>query len=388
MLRGLDLHDLLARFEGNFDRPSPREGRDDPAQACVQVGGEQILVLELAPRVADQDHQDRPQSQHLGPDCLKRNDLQLARNAVGRGFDRLPSPRPASAAVAVGLFHGLIRTGKARPFGCLPSGPAFGLLPRHRIVNGRIGAHHPHAGHSRVEIGEQVLRRIGPIAEENQLPAGKPFQDVAEHFLGQRGFALLVLARQMQPGVDRKAVDLGGSRDADRQSDHHPVVAAGSGHPFGRRGHRIAEPSQAEDVFAALVQQRVVDDEIQQPAWVEPDDHGHGDLMGQVARDPSRAAEEVVEAVEGVPLPARNRRVGLDCPEHPVLRPFAQAHHPTEQDLHVGLKRRLGEHGQQALQNRVERRYAPEHERGPPCPLRASWTLSTTQSLQGTPFSF
>ena len=293
-----------------------------------------------------------------------------------------------SAAVAVGLFHGLLRIGKARPLLRLRSALALGLFRRHWIVNGRIGTHYAHVGHSRVEIAEQIFRRIRPIAEKNQLSVGKPLQDVPEHILGQRGFALLVLARQMQHGVDRETVYLGGSWNADRQSHHHPVVAAGGGPPLGRRGHRIAEPAQAVNVFASLVQQRVVDDQIQQSSRIELDDHGHGDLMGQVAHHPSRAAEEVVETVEGVPLFSRNRRIGLDRLEHSVLRSLAQAHHPTDQHLDVRLKRRLGKHGQQALHNRVERGYARKHGWGPPCPLRVSLTLTTTQSLQGTPSSF
>ena len=173
-----------------------------------------------------------------------------------------------------------------------------------------------------------------------------------------------------------------------RQSHHHPVVAAGGRHPLGRRGHRIAEPTQTVDMLAAFVQQGVVDDQVQQAARIEPDDDRHGDLMGQVVDRPSGTTEEVVEAVEGMPLFARNRRIGLDRLEHSVLGSLAQTHHPTEQHLDVRLKRRLGEYGQQALQNRVERGYARKHGRGPPCPLRASLTLVTTQSLQGTPSSF
>ena len=224
-----------------------------------------------------------------------------------------------------------------------------------------------------------------------QFPPTKPecsLQDVAKHFPGQRGFALLILARQMQFGMDRQTVDLVGFRDADRQSHHDPVVATGGRYPLGRRGNRIAEPAQAVNLFAALVQECVVDDEIQQPARVEPNDHGHGDLTRQVGHHPTGTAEEIVEAVEGVPLLARDRRIGLDRLKHSVLRPLAQAHHPAEQNLDVGPKRRFGEHRQKALQNRVERRYARKHERGPPCPLRASLTQSTAHSLQGTPFSF
>ena len=192
-----------------------------------------------------------------------------------------------------------------------------------------------------------------------------------------------LLARQVQHGVDRETVYLGGSWDADCQSQHHPVVAAGGGHPLGRRGYRVAEPTQTVDILASLVQQRVVDDQIQQSSGIELDNHGHGNLMGQVSHHPSRAAEEVVKAVERMPLLARDRHIGLDRLKHSVLRSLAQAHHPTKQHLDVGLKRWLGKHGQQALQNRVERGYARKHGWGPPCPLRCSM-----QSLQGTPSTF
>ena len=113
----------------------------------------------------------------------------------------------------------------------------------------------------------------------------------------------------MQHRVDRETVYLGGSWDADCQSHHDPVVAAGSSHPLGRRGDCVAEPSQAVDVFASLVQQCVVDDQMQQPSRVELDNHGHGDLMGQVPHDPGGSAEKLPEAVEGMPLLGRETGV-------------------------------------------------------------------------------
>src|SRR5208283_3926864 len=70
-----------------------------------------------------------------------------------------------------------------------------------------------------------------------------------------------------------------------------------------------------------------------------------------------------------------------------IASPPAQAHYPTQQHLDVRLERWLRERWQQALQYRIEREYARKHGRGPPCPLRASPTLVTTQSLQGTPSS-
>ncbi len=369
VLRSLNLHHLLARFEGNLNRPSPGECRDPPTQLGMHIRGEQILVLELALRVADQQHENRQQPAHLGPERLKRDHLQRACHPVGRGLDRLPSPRPLSATVAIGLLHSLLRVGKTRALSRLPSALALGLLGHDRIVKRRIGTHHADIGHPRVEIPQQVARRIGPIADENQLSIGEPSQDLLEHFLGQRGFARVVLARKMQSSVDRQAVNLVGLGKGNCQPHYNPVVAAGGRDPFGGRGHGIAEPTQAVDMPAPFVQQGVVDHQVQQPVRIEPDDDRRGHLLGQVAYQPSRTAEEVVEAVERMPLLAGERRIGLDRLEHSVLGSPAQAHHPTEQHLDVRLERRLREHRQQALQNRVERGYARKHGRGPPCPF-------------------
>src|ERR1039458_4443706 len=108
VLRSLNLHYLLARFEGNLDRPSSRERGNHPTELGIYIRGEQILVGKLALRVADQHHKDRQQAAHLGPDRLEGEHLQLARGAVACRLDRLPNPRPLSTAVAVGLLDSLL----------------------------------------------------------------------------------------------------------------------------------------------------------------------------------------------------------------------------------------------------------------------------------------
>ena len=174
----------------------------------------------------------------------------------------------------------------------------------------------------------------------------------------------------MQLGVDRQTVNLVGSGNANCQSNHHPVIAAGGRDPFGRRGHGIAEPAQAVDMLAPFVQQGIVDDQVQSVARIERDDSRHGQLPGQVVNRPSRPTEEVVEAIERMSLFPRKGRIGLDGLEDSELGSLAQAHHPPEQNLDVRLERWFGECWQQALQNGVERGYARKHGRGPPCPLR------------------
>jgi hypothetical protein len=50
-------------------------------------------------------------------------------------------------------------------------------------------------------------------------------------------------------------------------------------------------------------------------------------------------------------------RVGLDGLKHGELGASRKAHQPTEKDLAMRLKRRLGKSGQQALQQTVQRGY-------------------------------
>jgi hypothetical protein len=114
------------------------------------------------------------------------------------------------------------------------------------LVNGCIGTHYPDVRHPLVEISQQVVHRIGSVANEDQFSLGEPLQNVLEHFLGQCRFALVLLARQMKHRVDRQAVDLAGSGNANRQAHHDPVVAAGGRDPFGGRCHGVAKPTQRQ----------------------------------------------------------------------------------------------------------------------------------------------
>ena len=188
VLRSLNLHHLLARFEGNLNRPSPDNVEITQLNsACTSVVNRYLSWnLPCGSRTSSTRIGSNPRTWAR---ALKRDHLQRACHPVGRGLDRLPSPRPLSATVAIGLLHSLLRVGKTRALSRLPSALALGLLGHDRIVKRRIGTHHADIGHPRVEIPEQVARRIGPIADENQLSIGEPSQDLLEHFLGQRGFA-------------------------------------------------------------------------------------------------------------------------------------------------------------------------------------------------------
>ena len=125
VLRRLDLHHLLARFEGDLDRPSPREGRNHPAQVGIQIGGEQILVLELAFRVAEPAP---PESAPGAAPWARPPETKPPATCESR---RRPWLRPfakstvLSAAVAVGFLHGLFGR---RQLG--RRGPFWGLRPR------------------------------------------------------------------------------------------------------------------------------------------------------------------------------------------------------------------------------------------------------------------
>src|SRR5262249_31069868 len=117
---------------------------------------------------------------------------------------------------------------------------------------------------------------------------------------------------------------------------------------------RIAEPAQAVDPLAALVQQGVVDHQVEPARGIERHHDGDSDLMSQGFHGPGAAAEEVVEVVEGMTLDPRDHGTGLDGLEDPVLGPLADAHDPAEEELPVGLETRFGEGDGQTLQKGVE----------------------------------
>ena len=58
--------------------------------------------------------------------------------------------------------------------------------------------------------------------------------------------------------------------------------------------------------------QGVIHHQVEQAGGVQAGDDQDGDVVGQVGGGPGGAAEEVVEAVEGVPLRARYLPVGVD----------------------------------------------------------------------------
>src|SRR3954453_20738769 len=72
---------------------------------------------------------------------------------------------------------------------------------------------------------------------------------------------------------------------------------------------------------------------VEQAQGVEQGHRQHGDLIAQVGRGPGGAAEEVVEAVEGVPLGARDVLVGVPGLADAVGVARAQAHQPAQQQL-------------------------------------------------------
>lgn len=70
MLGRLDFHHLLAGFEGNLDRPSSSKCGNHPGKLGIDIGREQVGVVELAVRVAHHYDADRYQPQNSWPDLL------------------------------------------------------------------------------------------------------------------------------------------------------------------------------------------------------------------------------------------------------------------------------------------------------------------------------
>ena len=272
--------------------------------------------------------------------------------------------RERSAFLAASLGEGETRT-----FFWL--GTAF-ALGRHRVVQRRVAAHHADIRHMLGQIfprGEHFFAGIGPVADQNEVPVGKPRTHVEQHFACQGCFAGLALAGQVQPAMDRQAKNDVGLGNANGQSHHHPMIAAGGGDAFGGGSHRVAEPAQAVDVLAAFVQQCVVDDQIEQTGRIEAHDDLHGHTACQVRDGPGRTTEEIVMAVERMSFFPIDGCVGLNGLKDGELGASREAHQPAQKDLAMCLKRRLRKSGQQALQQNVQRGYQCKHK-GPPCPSR------------------
>ena len=92
------------------------------------------------------------------------------------------------------------------------------------------------------------------------------------------------------------------------------------------------KPADAEDVLAPLVQQDDIDDQVQFAAWQECDGQLAGHLLGEPADSPGQPAEEVVEAVEGMPLLVGDAS-SADRLEDVKLGAMPQAGAPAEDDL-------------------------------------------------------
>lgn len=135
----------------------------------------------------------------------------------------------------------------------------------------------------------------------------------------------------------------------------HPVVSRRRGDSLGGGGDRVAEPAQAVDRLAALVQQAVVHHQVERARRVQRQDDRHSDLVGQGLHGPGAAAEEVGEPIEGMMLDPRDHGAGVDGLEDPILGPRAEAHDPAEEEVPGGLETRFGEGDGQDLYEGIER---------------------------------
>ena len=126
------------------------------------------------------------------------------------------------------------------------------------------------------------------------------------------------------------------------------------------------KPADAEDVLAPLVQQGGIDAQVQFAAWLECDGQLAGHLLGEPADSPGRPAEEVVEAVEGMPLLAGDAS-SADRLEDAKLGAMSQAGEPAEEDLALSGEGWLSEDARETLQNTIFKDGTRDHMRGLPC---------------------
>src|SRR5204863_9854537 len=119
-------------------------------------------------------------------------------------------------------------------------------------------------GHALGETPEQALGGVSAVAAEDKAAAREPGLHLQEHLPGQVYATGLTFARQAQARQQRQAEDVAGAQgDGDGQAEDHPVIATSRRHALLGGSDSIAEPAQTPDLFAALVQERVIDDEVE-----------------------------------------------------------------------------------------------------------------------------
>jgi len=135
--------------------------------------------------------------------------------------------------------------------------------------------------------------------------------------------------------------------------------------------NRIVKPADAEDVLAPLVQQGGIDDQVQFAARLQRRGQLDRHLLRQASDSPGRTAEEVVEAVEGMPSLAGDAS-SANRLEDAKLGPLPQASQPAKEDLRVREDGWLSEDARETLQNNIQRWYERPHTGTSLCQSRVS----------------
>src|SRR5579872_624645 len=362
MLRRFNAHDLFASPEQNLDRPSPGEPRYHPRQTRLQVRREQVAITHPPRGVAHYHHLDDAIAQHRGPHHLVRQRLQRPGATIDRHVHVLPYPVPNRLPLAVGFGRRLLRLGQSRPLLRLLAALAL-LRRRHaRVVQRRIAAQPSHEGHPLVQLRQQALGSVSPVADKGKAAIGPPGQHLAEHLPRQVGTTGLPLAGQVQPGRQRQGQDGDAcARPADGHGQDNPVVAAGGRHALLRRGHGVAEPAQAPDALAALVGQGVVHQQGDDAEQLEAGEYEDADAVGQVPRCPGGALEEVVGRIQAVGAAVIGGALGVRVLGDTAERVLAEAHDPSEKQLGAGNSRGLCKRGCQCFDEGREGWYHVPH---------------------------
>ncbi len=259
---------LFALEEGQFHTPAPTISLEDEFGRDRRIGGDQGFIPPLAQRVAHQQYHNRvglapPVPEHIADDLKPQfpgrlgEDDGLEFGGVGRDV----------------LDHGL---GGRQPLPLL-AGTSLPALTRRLGPAVQGGLPVPRADH--LEVLRAALERrgvdVGRIADQPEGPIGIGLGQEPRQHGGGLGPALvsgLALLAGEPPEHRQAVIPIGAERQWDRDPQDDPVETEPQRFVFLGREHGVEEDAAEGDLGAALVAERVIDDDP---------DHTAGDKRGQ-----------------------------------------------------------------------------------------------------------
>lgn len=162
----------------------------------------------------------------------------------------------------------------------------------------------------------------------------------------------------MQTSKERQGQDgLSANGIAKGNGENHPVMSRSSSDSATRGGNGIAEPTNAPDVLAAFMKQRVIDKQSDAARKFQSGQDKNANLFRQVGDFPGGAFKKVVIGIQVMALAMVGGRIRVSGFADAKKGLFTKAGDPTEKEEVAGDARGCGKNGRKDVDNGSQRVY-------------------------------